>query len=144
MTFAPGATIEQRYPGATPDLARASARDRIESFKALGWDVREERWVSEGIAVSSLYAGSSSSAVAPGWLVVVFVAVREASVPSSLVSRSVEAEPDARWSSYVVRLVVGLVIFAIVVGVLLSIGIPFISGMLHNGSPATLVVGRLA
>ena len=145
MTFTVGSTIEQRYPGANADQARASARDRIESFKVLGWDVRGERWVSEGIPVSGLYAGgASASAVLPGWLVVEFVAVREATVPSSLGPRSVEAEPDALWSGYLVRLVAGLVLFAIIVGVLLSIGIPFINGIMRTGSPDTFLLRRLA
>ena len=77
-------------------------------------------------------------------LVVEFVAVREATVPSSLGPRSVEAEPDALWSGYLIRLVAGLVIFAIIVGVLLSIGIPFINGIMRAGSPDTFLLRRLA
>jgi hypothetical protein len=143
MTFAVGSTIEQRYPGATPDLARASGLDRVEAFKAAGWEVREERWVPDGVAASATPTDSSAPLplAAPGALVVVFVAGREASLPQTLRAQPPEAPPGPRLSGYVLRLVVGMVIFLVVLAVVLSWGLPIVGTLVGSGTPKPFTGG---
>ena len=136
MSFAVGSTVEQRYPGATAELARSSARGLVAAFETAGWAVREERWVADGAGSPDPAAGPPPPfpVVASGTLVVVFVATREASVPVSLRPQPVEREQGPRFSAYTIRLMVGLVVFFIVVGILLSVGLPVV-GTLMGGSP---------
>jgi hypothetical protein len=129
MTFAVGSTIEQRYPGAAAELARASARDRVQAFQAAGWEIREERWMPDSVAASGPGAGPQPPFSAPGsgTLVVVFAAAREASLPTSLHTESLQAAAGPQMSRYVLRLVLWLVIFAIVLAILVSVGVPIVS-----------------
>jgi len=143
MTFAVGSTIEQRYPGATPDLARASGRDRVAAFKAAGWEVRDERWVPDGVAASDDLAGPGYTMpiTPPGALVVVFVAAREASLPLTLRAQPVETAPGPRLSGYMLRLVVGLVVFLLVLAVLFSWGLPIVGTLVGGGTPKPFTGG---
>jgi hypothetical protein len=143
MTFTVGSTIEQRYPGATPDLARASARERVAAFKEAGWELREERWVPDGIATPEDRAGPGYTlpVTPPGALVVVFVAAREASLPPTLRAQPIETASGPRMSGYMLRLVVGLVVFLIVLAVLFSVGLPIVGTLVGGGTPKPFTGG---
>ena len=135
MTFAVGSTVEQRYPGASQELARASARDRGEAFRLAGWEVREERWVPDSVAAAFDGQGAAS---ASGALVVVFVATRETTLPLTLMAQAPAPDPGLRLTGYLVRLVVGIIVFLIVLAILFSVGLPILGTLTGTGTPKPL------
>jgi hypothetical protein len=138
MTFTVGSIVEQRYPGPTAEIARASARDRVAAFEAAGWVVHEERWVPDGAAAPDAADGRYGST--GGSLVVFFAAARDASLPESLRPAQVDVEPKARMSGYALRLGIGIIVFVIVLAILFSIGLPIL-GTLLGGSPKPFLRG---
>ena len=135
MTFEAGSTLEQRYPAGTRDAARASARDRIAAFEAAGWDVQDEGWLPDAGDDESQPADASVSDGRPGTLVVVFVARQLAEVPLTLRAQPIEEEPGWRLSGYMLRLVVGLVVFAVLLLVIMAVGLPVVGTLVGTGTP---------
>lgn len=88
-TYAAGATVERRYPGATQDGARFGAEAQVQAFLAASWMISSERWVDDtagGAPIGDAVAtGSLSYLVGSGGnLVITYVAARDTELPPML------------------------------------------------------------
>jgi hypothetical protein len=134
MNFAVGSTVEQRYPGTTRDAARLAAVQRIAAFEAAGWAIADERW--DGASTSGVAdpVALPKYAAPGGTLVITFVAKQPADIPLTLGHLPVESEERSPLAGYLIRLVVILIVFAVALLIIISIGGPIISTLV-NASP---------
>ena len=113
--FAAGATIEQRYMGASREDARRTAGPQLAAFEAAGWAIASEAWASSTIAAMVPGATSSLPVAGGGTLVVTFRAERDADLPSRLSARLEDADAGSPLSAFTIRVIVILVVAAILV-----------------------------
>lgn len=142
MTFPAGSTVEQRYPGATEELARSGARARIAAFEALGWSVREQRWLPDAVAAAGPGAPAAApGATASGTLSVVFEAGRDTEIPGAL-SAGPSGPPERRGpSAFTLRVIAGFVVFGILLLLIMVFGMPIVGTLVAGASPRPLVGG---
>jgi hypothetical protein len=113
--FAAGATIEQRYPGASQEDARRAAGPQLSAFAAASWAVVSETWVPATAAAGTLSSIPAASAGKGGTLVVVFRADRDADLPPRLSLRLDDPEPRSTLTPFAIRVVVALIVAAVLI-----------------------------
>ena len=91
--FAAGATIEQRYLGASREDARRTAGPQLAAFEAAGWAIASEAWASATVAAMAPGVTSPLPGARGGTLVVTFRAERDADLPARLDGNSIHALP---------------------------------------------------
>ncbi len=140
MTFPAGSTVEQRFPGATEELARSGARARIASFEALGWDVREQRWLPDAVAGAGQgVPAGAPDATASGTLAVVFEERRDTETPGAL-SAGPSGPPERRGpSAFTLRVIAGFVVFGVLLLLIMVFGMPIVGTLVAGGSPRPLI-----
>ena len=137
MTFAVGSTVEQRYPGSTKEAARLAAVQRIAAFEAAGWAIADERWEPASTTGVMDPVALPKHAAQGGTLVITFAAKQPADIPLTLSHQPMEPEERSPLVGYLIRLVAILVVFALALLLIMSIGGPIISTLV-NASPTPI------